>query len=135
MFGETTGSILRLPRFLVAPVRAGAVRISTRQLDTVLNQVERATLKAKRLVAGKSVIELTTSLEPTSWSVAQCFDHLAQTTNVFSPLYIGRHRACPPPDHKSCVADRHAHTAVHTEPGATIPATVQSADAVGSASV
>jgi hypothetical protein len=85
MFGETTGSILRLPRFLVAPVRAGAVRISTRQLDTVLNQVERATLKAKQLVAGKSVIELTTSFEPTSWSVAQCFDHLAQTTNAFLP--------------------------------------------------
>lgn len=85
MLGEATGSILRLPRLLGTPVRAGVARVSTRQLDTILNQVESATLKAKELVAGKSVAELTTSIEPTSWSVAQCLDHLAQTTNAFLP--------------------------------------------------
>jgi hypothetical protein len=61
------------------------VRISAAQLDTVLNQAENVTLKARDLVAGRSQADLTTSLESTSWSVAQCLDHLAQTTNAFVP--------------------------------------------------
>jgi DinB superfamily len=86
MFGETTGSIQRLPKFLrIMPVRNGAIRISTGQLDGVLNQVDALTLKVKTLVAGRSQSDLITSLESTSWSVAQCLDHLAQTTNAFIP--------------------------------------------------
>ena len=37
------------------------------------------------MVAGRSLTELSASLESTSWSVAQCLDHLAQTTNAFLP--------------------------------------------------
>jgi DinB family protein len=86
MFREATGSIQRLPRFLgIMPVRTGTIRISTGQLDSVLNQVENLTLKAKKLVAGRSQSDLTTSRECTSWSVVQCLDHLAQTTNAFVP--------------------------------------------------
>jgi hypothetical protein len=86
MFGDATGSILRLPKFFRdMPIRTGTVRISTKQLETVLNQVENVTLKARDLFAGRSQSDLTISLEPTSWSVAQCLDHLAQTTNAFIP--------------------------------------------------
>jgi len=86
MFGEATGSILRLPKFLGAtPVGAGVIRTSARQLETLLNQAEGVTLEAKKLVAGRSQIELTTRRESTSWSVVQCLDHLAQTTNAFIP--------------------------------------------------
>jgi hypothetical protein len=84
-FGEATGSILRLPSLLGAPIQAARVRISTRQLDAILDQVEKADLKAKELVVGRSVAQLTTNIESTSWSVAQCLDHLAQTTNAFLP--------------------------------------------------
>lgn len=86
MFGETTVSILRLPKFLgVMPVRTGTAQISTGQLDSILNQAESVTLKVRSLVAGRSQTDLTTSLEFTSWSVAQCLDHLTQTTNAFLP--------------------------------------------------
>jgi len=84
-FGEATGTILRLPSLLGAPIQAARVRISTRQLDAILDQVEKADLKAKELVVGRSVAQLTTNIESTSWSVAQCLDHLAQTTNAFLP--------------------------------------------------
>jgi hypothetical protein len=86
MFGEAAGTILRLPKFFwVRTVGNGMVRISAGQLDTVLNQIENVTLKARDLVAGRDQSDLTTSLQSTSWSVAQCLDHLAQTTNAFVP--------------------------------------------------
>ena len=86
MFGEATGSILRLPRFLGAmPFGSRTIWISAGQLDTVLRQAQNVTLEAKTLVAGYSQIDLTTRLESGSWSVAQCLDHLAQTTNAFLP--------------------------------------------------
>jgi DinB superfamily len=86
MFGEAAGSILRLPKvFGIRTPGDTMVRISAGQLDTVLNQAENVTLKARDLVAGRSQFDLTTSLESTSWSVAQCLDHLAQTANAFVP--------------------------------------------------
>ena len=86
MFGHATGSFQRLPKFLGATlVRAGMIQISNGQLENVLNQVENITPKVRNLVSGRSQAHLTTSIELTSWSVAQCLDHLAQTTNVFLP--------------------------------------------------
>jgi hypothetical protein len=86
MLGEATDGMLRLPKFLRAmPAHVEIVRISAGQLETLLNQAETVTLKAGDLVAGRSQIALTTSLESTSWSVVQCLDHLAQTTNAFVP--------------------------------------------------
>jgi len=86
MLGEDTGRALRVPKFLRAiPARTTGTRVSTGQLETVVNQVETVTLKARRLVGGHCGADLTTSLESASWSVAQCFDHLARTTNAFLP--------------------------------------------------
>lgn len=86
MFAEATGSIRRLPKFLgLMPVRIATIRLSARQLDDVLHQVENITLRAKNLVAGRSQRDLATSLEATSWSVVECLDHLTQTANAFIP--------------------------------------------------
>jgi DinB family protein len=86
MFSEATGGILRLPKFRWAmPVGTGTIRTSAGQLDTVLKQIEEVTLRAKKLLAGRSQTDLTSSVESASWSVAQCLDHLAQTTNAFIP--------------------------------------------------
>lgn len=85
MLGEATGGLLRLPRFLLGNARTGMVRISTGQLDSLLNQAEGVTLKVRDLVAGRSQTDLTTRLEFNSWSVAECLDHLALTTNAFLP--------------------------------------------------
>jgi len=86
MIGEAAGNILRLPEVLgVTTFDNRMVRISTGQLDAVLNQATSATLKARDLVAGRCQSDLTTSLESASWSAAQCLDHLAQTTNAFIP--------------------------------------------------
>jgi len=90
MFGYATGILLRLPKVLGAPVRVGMTQISmtqisTAQLEAVLDQVESVTRKARDLVAGRSAAHLTTSLEPASWSVAQCLDHLALTTTAVLP--------------------------------------------------
>lgn len=96
MFGEATGGIVRLQKFIgMMPVRTGIAPGSTRQLESVLNQTENATLAAKKLVAGRNQTDLTTSLKPTSWSVVQCLDHLAQTTNAFVPVIVSA-IACAP---------------------------------------
>ena len=87
MLGTATGSTLRLPQvFRATAARAGTVRISTRHLETLLDQLESINRRARDLVAGRSQADLTTSLESASWSVAQCLDHLAQTTNVVLPV-------------------------------------------------
>lgn len=81
-----TGSIVGLPEFLgVIPAGTGMMRISSGQLDDLLNQAENIMLKGKTLFAGRSEADLTTRLECTSWSVSQCLDHLAQTANAFVP--------------------------------------------------
>jgi hypothetical protein len=55
------------------------------QLASLLEQIQRATLEARRLFLGRSASDLTTRLEPESWSAAECMDHLARTTNAFLP--------------------------------------------------
>jgi DinB superfamily len=84
--GEMTGGILRLPRiFTASPLAARIAPVASGQLEIVRQQAEAISLRAKELIAGRSEAELAISLEHTSWSVAQCFDHLAQTTNAFVP--------------------------------------------------
>jgi hypothetical protein len=85
MFGYATGAILRLPKFLGLPVHTGMTHASTAQLEAISNQVENVTLKAGKLVAGRSVAQLTTNFESTSWSAAQCLDHLTLTTVAVLP--------------------------------------------------
>lgn len=96
MFAGATGSIRRLPKFLgLMPVRTGTIRISARQLDSVLHQVENITLRAKHLAAGRSQSDLATRLEATSWSVVECLDHLTQTANAFIPAIASAMAGAP----------------------------------------
>jgi hypothetical protein len=85
MFDYATGVLLRMPEFLGVTVGDGTTQISTAQLEAVLGQVESVTRKARDLVACRNLACLTTSLESASWSVAQCLDHLALTTNAVLP--------------------------------------------------
>jgi len=85
LFGEATDGILASPEFVPVPVGTEIAWTSTGQLETVVRQVKDMTLAAQSLVAGHSQSDLETSLEPTSWSVAQCLDHLALTTIAFVP--------------------------------------------------
>jgi hypothetical protein len=58
------------------------------QLANLLEQIQRATLEAKKLVEGRSTQDLTTRPKPESWSAAECFDHLAKTTDSFLPAIL-----------------------------------------------
>ena len=95
MFGEAAGSILGLQKFLGVKPAGTTVRIAISQLEALLNQTENITLIATKFTTDRRQTDLTTSLEATSWSVAQCLDHLAQTTNAFVPP-IASAIACAP---------------------------------------
>jgi hypothetical protein len=58
------------------------------QLGALIEQIQSTTRDAKKLVLGRNGADLTTRLEPNSWSVAECFDHLAQTTRAFLPAIL-----------------------------------------------
>lgn len=63
----------------------GAEPISFQQLASLVRQVHCVTRAAEEMVLGRSGADLTTRLKPNSWSVAECFDHLALTTRAFLP--------------------------------------------------
>ncbi len=67
---------------LIANSELGA---SSFQLASLLEQIQRATHEAKKLALGRTAYDLTSRLEPGSWSAAECLDHLARTTHWFLP--------------------------------------------------
>jgi hypothetical protein len=67
---------------VVADSESGA---SFFQLSSLLEQFQCATREARKLVLGRSASELTSRLEPESWSTAECLDHLTRTTGSFLP--------------------------------------------------
>ena len=67
------------------PVIANSEPASFSQLGSLLEQFECATREAAKLVLECSAHELTTRLEPKSWSIAECMDHLARTTATYLP--------------------------------------------------
>lgn len=69
------------------PLQVEAIqpRTSALQLAGLLEQISRTTDEARKLVGGHSSSDLTTKLEPESWSAGECLDHLAQTANAFLP--------------------------------------------------
>jgi hypothetical protein len=83
--GNTTNSgVLRWPKsFGITHVPAVELAASTLQIQVLIEEIQSATLRAKQLIAGRAEAELTTSPGANSWSVAQCLDHLAKTTNAF----------------------------------------------------
>jgi len=60
-------------------------RASFFQLGSLLEQFQGATREARKLVLGRTAFELTRRLERQSWSVAECLDHLARTTDSYLP--------------------------------------------------
>lgn len=92
---QPTGSIARLPGLLADLRVHRAERTSAGQLASLLEQVHSATRDAEKLVLGRSQPDLNGSLEPGSWSVAECFDHLAQTTRAFLPAICSAVGAAP----------------------------------------
>jgi hypothetical protein len=85
ILAEAAGSNPRPTDFLAAVHVRAAGYASSEQLAVLLNQIHGATRDAKMLVLGRTQADLTQRPGPDSWSVAECFDHLAQTTRAFLP--------------------------------------------------
>jgi DinB superfamily len=82
---EATGSRSRSAELFAATRGHAAPHASREQLAALLTQIHGATRDAKMLVLGRTQADLTQHPGPDSWSVAECFDHLAQTTRAFLP--------------------------------------------------
>jgi hypothetical protein len=80
---ENSSPSLKSFRPPIADSAAGAS--SSFQLAGLVEQIQRATHEAKKLVFLRSAHDLTSGLESGSWSVAECLDHLARTTLWFLP--------------------------------------------------
>jgi hypothetical protein len=89
---EKVPSAATFPPLEVAASRPGT---SALQLASLVEQISRATLEARKLVQGHSRRELAVRLELESWSVAECLDHLARTTNAFLPAISKAMAAAP----------------------------------------
>jgi DinB superfamily len=59
--------------------------LSLRQLDRIAHQIQQTTLELEAFLRSRNQADLTTRLKPESWSVAECLDHLTQTTRTFLP--------------------------------------------------
>lgn len=64
---------------------SGTNLISLQQQATVADQIQQMTAEMESLLNLRSADELLIRLEPQSWSVAECLDHLTQTTRAFLP--------------------------------------------------
>lgn len=64
-------------------VDAGSIAIQ--QLATVAHQIRQITRDAEVQVLARDTADLGMRLQPGSWSVAECLEHLAQTTRSFVP--------------------------------------------------
>jgi hypothetical protein len=60
-------------------------QISLQQLARLVDQIQSVTRAAEQIVVCRSKADLAIRLKPSSWSVAECFDHLALTTRAFLP--------------------------------------------------
>ena len=65
------------------------------QLSWLLQQVQNVTVRASKLVSGRSEQQLSRRPRADYWSVAECFDHLAVTTKTFAPLMSSAMVAAP----------------------------------------
>ena len=71
--------------FDVLRATPGAQPIATQQLASVADQIRRTTRDAEVQVFSRDKTDLGTRLEPGSWCVAECLDHLTETTRSFLP--------------------------------------------------
>lgn len=63
----------------------GAELVSIQQQVAIADQIRQVTQDAEALVLKRNKEDLVTRLEPGAWSVAECLDHLTQTTRAFLP--------------------------------------------------
>jgi DinB superfamily len=84
-FAAPNGSWPALLASIRVPAIPAAAQISAEQMAALVEQIQSATHDAEQLVLGRSPVDLTSRLDASSWSVSECFDHLAQTTRAFLP--------------------------------------------------
>lgn len=77
------------------PDMAETALVSVRQQVTIADQIRKATLDAQVLVEGRDISALSFRLKPGSWCVAECLDHLTQTTRAFLPAISEAIAAAP----------------------------------------
>ena len=63
----------------------GAEIVSIQQQVMIADQIRQMTQDVEALVARRDKADLTARLKPGSWCVAECLDHLTQTTRAFLP--------------------------------------------------
>jgi hypothetical protein len=74
---------------------SGTGLLSIRQQAKLAQQLRQATQELELLLAIRKDSELLTRLGPNSWSVAECLDHLTQTTRTFLPAIEAAMAAAP----------------------------------------
>jgi hypothetical protein len=62
--------------------------LSIQQQIAIAHRIEQLTKEVEILVLGRDKTELMTRLKPGSWCVAECLDHLTQTTRAFLPAIL-----------------------------------------------
>jgi len=63
----------------------GAESRSIQQQATLAQQIHQVTRDAEALIRGRGAAALLERPEPDSWCIAECLDHLTQTTRAFLP--------------------------------------------------
>lgn len=63
----------------------GTCLVSIQQQAAIVQQIRQTTTELEAIVRGRSSLELAARLGAGVWSVAECLDHLTQTTRAFLP--------------------------------------------------
>jgi DinB superfamily len=75
----------QLPAIFDDIIRDDASVVPGEQLTCLLHQIQDVTSRASQLISGRPEALLAANPHPGRWSAAECFDHLARTTQVFLP--------------------------------------------------
>jgi hypothetical protein len=71
--------------------------VSIQRQITIAEQIRQITRYAEALVLQRDKADLVTRLKPGSWCVAECLDHLTQTTRAFLPAILEAIAEAPKP--------------------------------------
>lgn len=74
---------------------SGTALVSLQQQALLAKQIRQATQELESLLADRKQTELLTRVEPDSWCLAECLDHLTQTTRAFLPAISKAIAAAP----------------------------------------
>lgn len=81
--------------FELRPATFGTGLISAQQLAAVADQIRQITRRAELEILSRDKAHLSARLEHGSWCVAECLDHLTQTTRSFLPAISDAISAAP----------------------------------------